>query len=864
VTRREFYRIVQALLPKAGGARELLGAAAGRMRYLRGMPAKRNGSLDLGELDDLLRQDDALGRVYQAINSPALETAYRETARTGRKFAEEEIPAVTQLFTPKWVVEFLLHNTLGILWRQMHPDSQLRWDWMVDRKLPGIPAKPAAEIRICDPACGTMNFGLAAVDMLRLIYREEGLVEESKIDESILRNNLIGFDIDPVAIELARESLRIKLGRKISGDQLRVADVLFGLPSIRPVDILVTNPPYLSARNLEAKIVAELKKQFPAAWRDFYACFLLQSLQMLSSGGRAGILCMHSFMFTAAFEKLRRELAALADVETAAHFGPGLFDVGNPGTLQTIAAVFSRKPADEAKGIFFRLTEERDKTAALRAAIGDSESAIRFELTQQQLASAPRGAWMYWIGERRREIFRKFTPLGDIAPPRQGLATTDNLRFVRYWWEVEKPGEPAPRRKWIPYAKGGRFRRWYEPPRHRVDWENDGAAIKQSIVTRYPYLQGKWSWVAKNSEFYGRAGITYSYLTSGSFSARELGEGTFFDVAGSALFPGDPLPLLGVLNSSAVHELLGAINPTVNFQVGDLRLLPVPTKFPQDLRREVARAIELTRQLDRFDQTSPDFFRPANWDGGEMGQLAAKLAEVENRIDRMAAKMYGLPIQSATRKVPELDRVELARHWISYALGIWLGRWGNRPAGKIARLAPLDSDLADNLRNILAIETSKQSAGQIESAVGGLGRFLGKTFLPWHNRLYRGRPVFWGFGSEEKIFAVHAMAADVEILSEILGEVFGDLGEKLPRGWGRWIDDGISVNLAPLSKWLVDRALQKDLVDLLKDLRRGKFEESKTAAWLLQRPANRGSSVESARLRGRRRPLRKNSGSGSR
>ncbi len=122
--------------------------------------------------------------------------------------------------------------------------------------------------------------------------------------------------------------------------------------------------------------------------------------------------------------------------------------------------------------------------------------------------------------------------LGALAAPRQGLATTDNARFVRYWWEVDamdtcaNPArdelacvELATPGRWAPYAKGGRFRHWYEAARHRVNWEDDGRDIKASIVARYPYLKGKWQWVAKNASWYGRGGITYSYLTSGRFSA---------------------------------------------------------------------------------------------------------------------------------------------------------------------------------------------------------------------------------------------------------------------------------------------------------------------------------------------------------
>lgn len=86
-----------------------------------------------------------------------------------------------------------------------------------------------------------------------------------------------------------------------------------------------------------------------------------------------------------------------------------------------------------------------------------------------------------------------------------------------------------------------------------MNWEDDGREIKQAIVDRYPYLNGQWQWVAKNSAWYGREGITYSYLTSGSFSARKLETGTIFDVAGSSLFPQDSLAILGVLNSRAAN-----------------------------------------------------------------------------------------------------------------------------------------------------------------------------------------------------------------------------------------------------------------------------------------------------------------------
>ncbi len=108
---------------------------AWRARGLLDLVAEAMRSGDCGEIAELkpiLREDDALGQIYQAINAPALEAAYRGTARERRKFSDTEIPAVTQLFTPRWVVEFLLQNTLGKLWLDWHPESGLvkKWKWI--------------------------------------------------------------------------------------------------------------------------------------------------------------------------------------------------------------------------------------------------------------------------------------------------------------------------------------------------------------------------------------------------------------------------------------------------------------------------------------------------------------------------------------------------------------------------------------------------------------------------------------------------------------------------------------------------------------------------------------------------------------
>jgi hypothetical protein len=839
MNRRTLYAFTSEVLPSIGSRAQQLATIEAAMRsHRRHVPAPLPPRL--APLASLLHHDDLLGQVYQAMNAPALEAAYRGTARDRRKFTPDEISAVTQLFTPKWVVEFLLQNTLGKLWLEMHPDSRLgrKWKWLTRQTDPKTePLRLVSQLRICDPACGTMNFGLVAIDMLRQMYREEidhagrpgwparpERSDEIEIDTQIIRDNLIGFDIDPTAVDLARQSLEIKIGRPIGRDdcQLIVKDALFDGSSAGPFDVIVTNPPYLSARNLDLKLVQKIKRRFPSAWRDHYACFMRRSLEMLRPGGWLGILSMHSFMFTGAFERFRRDLSELAEVRSVAHFGPGLFDIGNPGTLQTAAVVLERKPTAMATALFFRLVDESDKRSALACAV---DSSSQFELTQSELASLPRSAWMYWISPKIRRAFRDLPRLGQVAPPRQGLATTDNARFVRYWWEVEPPGYRGQRDKWKPYAKGGRFRRWYESARHRVNWEDDGREIKRAIIDRYPYLDGHWQWVAKNSAWYGHEGITYSYLTSGSFSARRLEAGTIFDVAGSSLFPDDPAAMLGILNSSIVRQLLSAINPTVNFQVGDLRQLPIPCEFSDELRREVGRAVECTRSLDRFDEASMDFVEPEPWNRPITANPRTSLAKIERSINRIVAELYGMRQKDSAIKPEEIAENELAKRWISYALGVWLGRWGNSLGGEVAILYPLDPKLRSDLQNILAEKAGESAAREIITAVGGLDRFLQRDFLIWHNQLYRGRPIFWGFSSGGKTIAVHSLMAE----RSVMRRAFRIIGATLPSFWRRSTDDGVRINLAPLAQWISDRKLADSITEVWTELQRGQFSFAETS-----------------------------------
>lgn len=162
-------------------------------------------------------------------------------------------------------------------------------------------------------------------------------------------------------------------GEAVKG--LRLADVM-----LRRYDVVVTNPPYLSRRKMNKTLADLIGAAYPEGKNDFYAAFIQRCLELAEDDGRVGMLTMHSFMFIGSYEALRQAIREQAAIETLLHCGPGLFEVGNPGTLQTAAFVL-RKEADAERraahtGTYFRLVHAPNGDAK-RAAFEEALAALK-------------------------------------------------------------------------------------------------------------------------------------------------------------------------------------------------------------------------------------------------------------------------------------------------------------------------------------------------------------------------------------------------------------------------------------------------------------------------------------------------------
>jgi N-6 DNA Methylase len=283
---------------------------------------------------------------------------------------------------------------------------------------------------------------------------------------------------------------------------LRVLNML-----LRRYDIVVTNPPYIDSRDYNPRLKSLIDAAYPASKRNTYAAFTERCLELLSDGGRLGIITGQSFMFISSFEKFRQQCLQKHAIEYLAQFDYGLFAEVR---MDTAAYVLRREPntlsRTNAIGTYFRLVKEADARAkqqrfeqALTRLSAGWTDPIVCRYRQGDFDAIGGAPWVYWITPSLRRLFITLPKLGEIAQPRQGLATTDNFRFLRNWWEVGINGigfgygstqqAASSSKRWFPYMKGGSFRRWCGNQEHVVNWEYNGLEIKEQILCLLSLLE---------------------------------------------------------------------------------------------------------------------------------------------------------------------------------------------------------------------------------------------------------------------------------------------------------------------------------------------------------------------------------------
>lgn len=237
---------------------------------------------------------------------------------------------------------------------------------------------------------------------------------------------------------------------------------------------------------------------------------------------------------------------------------------------------------------------------------------VRFVANATKFISIPGSPVDYWLSEALSEVFVRGISLSTIASPKQGLATGKNDRFVRLWAEVDynKTCFDATDsiqamytgKRWFPYNKGGAFRKWYGNNDCVVNWENNGKEICNNIDKA-----GKLLSRPQNTNYYFFESITWSKIATGPIAFRYKPNGHIFDVAGCSIFceHQELLYLLGVVNSKVIMEIIKAVAPTLNYEVGQVAGIPVLETECKDQVRNIAlkNIEESKKEWDSFEES---------------------------------------------------------------------------------------------------------------------------------------------------------------------------------------------------------------------------------------------------------------------
>ena len=879
--------------------------------------------------DEEFRSPELIGWLYQFYISERKDEVF---AKKG-KFEADEIPAATQIFTPNWIVKYMVQNTVGRIYLDNHstaaPEFKPKWKYLVEPSEPTpkesiYKYKELTDLLVGDLACGSGHILNECFDILYDLYIYEGYSRREAI-ENIFTKNLRGVDLDTRAKQLAMFALMLKACQKDasfadahvlphvlsmptpipqeevpsclqqffretpSRQQLSDLTEAFelmqdaeSLGSIMKFDVadstllairqaldywncqqfipkevediipamelmlmltdkyaaLVMNPPYMGGGNMNETLNNYVKLNYEEGKADLFSTFMLLAIDRLADKGKYGMINMHSWMFLSSFEKLRRSLLDNNHIDSLLHLGARTFDELSGEVVQNAAFVVSNVGNQTDAGTYFRLIDGKDcadkERMFLEAQLFHTNKIYFSDVDQQNFERVPGYPLGYWMSDKYISKFEN-TLVQDFCFAGIGMRTGDNKRFLRLWPEVSKNKMSIFNGlKWIPYNKGGEFRRWYGNNEYVVNWENNGEEIKENTRLNYPELGDDLGWKISNESYYFLPGITWTGVSTKKFNCRAYPSGFIFDSGANGLFTNEGISekvMLAYLNSEVANDYLQLLNPTINYGAGTIRKVPYINDVPDIIETLSQDNYSLSKLDWDSHETSWDFetnplvalrnekVAQGNLDSSfrlsdfveefetQWTERFNQLHENEEELNRQFIEIYGLQ-DELTPEVPmdeitilqqgeiniENNEIEwhtdvLMKQLISYAVGVWMGRYClNKKGLHIAHPQPttqelqeyryggvqvyIDDDglipilpqsspfednlvsrIADFVRITFGEDKLTENLNYIEQQLGQtIEQYLLKDFWKDHKKMYQNRPIYWLFSSKKGAF----------------------------------------------------------------------------------------------------------------
>ncbi|ENV11730.1 hypothetical protein F965_03222 [Acinetobacter schindleri NIPH 900] len=829
----------------------------------------------------------------------------------GKVVKSEDIPAATQLFTPNWIVKYLVQNSVGRLWMMAQPDSTLASEWeyyiqpaeqtdevnaqlkqLIDVRISedGDTLNPES-ITVLDPACGSGHILVEAYDCLKAIYLERGY-RSRDIPRLILEKNLYGIDIDTRAAQLASFALLMKareddrrlfsnppklniialqdsqperleaFSQDLASTGLEKADLkelldlfehasTFGsliqipaafakkLPDLetklntalesgdifsqqsaqellplvqqakllaKQYDAVIANPPYMGGKGMNTALKDFAKKQFPDSKSDMFAMFIERCQALSKISGETAFVTPYVWMFISSYEELRKKLVSQNTIKSLIQLEYNAFE---PACIPVCAYTISKAHVKDYVGSYIKLSDfkgHENQAPKTLEAIQNPSCGWFFHAKPDDFKKIPGSPIIYSLSHRVSELFANNAKLDDKIALREGIHTGNNAEFLRFWHEIDYfklssdssdiDSFDESMKKWVPYNKGGSFRKWYG---------NNELVISFDLSSRDRMSQLKGH-VRPSQKLYFKPGGTWSALSSGNFGLRFYPQGFLFDSKGQVAVGDDYRYIVTLMNSSVLTLLAKMIMPTLDFKCGDVKKLP----YLEIDKSAVTRLGYLLEGISKTDwdsyETSWDFSQNplirtaqptlaqayATWQQ-QNSAAVAEMKRLEEENNKLFIEAYGLQ-DELTPDVPDeqitltrADREKDSQRLVSYALGCMMGRYSLDEPGLIYAHAgnqdfdasryqkfpadvdgiiPLtemhwfEDDATHRIQEFLTavwgkdtLDTNMQWLAESldkkanETAEDTIRRYLASKFYKDHMQTYKKRPIYWLFSS---------------------------------------------------------------------------------------------------------------------
>lgn len=366
----------------------------------------------------------------------------------------------------------------------------------------------------------------------------------------------------------------------------------------RKYQVVATNPPYMN--KYDVKLKEFVKRNYKDYSGDLFSVFMYRNFVFCTENGYSAFMTPFVWMFIKTYEELRSFIIQNKSIITLVQMEYSAFE---EATVPICSFVLKNSKTKE-NGLYFKLSDfkggmEVQKQKVLEA-IADKNCGYFFEANSTNFDKIPGSPVAYWVSKILLEAFNNICLYDFSISPSQNV-TGNNGKYVRKHWELNENKINKPD-CWIFYAKGGGYRKWWGNLEDVVNWTPMARKV-------YQYGDGEHASQIINKEYWYKKGITWGLITSSMPSFRIMPEAATFDKGGSTIIVEDEVYMftLGLLNSKVYLKIVSMLNPTLNFQVKDIRAMPLILNNKDIISKIVAIIVEMSREDWDSYETSWDF-----------------------------------------------------------------------------------------------------------------------------------------------------------------------------------------------------------------------------------------------------------------